>query len=305
MRLTIAASLIVLTSGLTTNWIHAAPAPLSADPAIACDSCESWNKEQRPFRIYGNTYYVGVAGLSAVIIASSKGLILLDGDLPQSAVAIAEHIRALGYRVEDIKFILNSHMHFDHAGGIAALQRASGAIVVVSPESAKALQHGALQPDDPQYGFGKNKTSFPAVKNVRHIADGETLRVADIAVTAHFTPGHTPGGTTWTWKSCEQSNCVNIVYADSLNAVSSDGYKFSNSPDTVTTLRNSINLVEHLPCDILISVHPEFTDIQGKLVKLKADPSVNPFIDSQACRNYALAAAQKLDKRLAAEKENH
>lgn len=165
MRLTIATGLIVLSSGLTSAWVHSAP--VSPDNAINCDACESWNKPQEPFRIYGNTYYVGVAGLSSILIASRDGLILLDGDLPQSATAIADHIRSLGYRAEDIKLILNSHMHFDHAGGIAALQRASGGVVAVSPASAKALRQGTLQPDDPQYGFGKQKTSFPAVTQIR------------------------------------------------------------------------------------------------------------------------------------------
>jgi len=276
-------------------------AELKSDAAIRCSSCDGWNQSQAPFKIHGNTFYVGTAGLSSVLIATDKGLILLDADLPQSAALIDEHIRSLGYRTTDIRFIVNSHVHFDHVGGIAALQRASGATIAVSSASAVALTAGELQPDDPQYGMGKRATSFPAVTNTKIIKDGEVLRVGDIAITAHLTPGHTPGGTTWTWKSCEQSKCIDIVYADSLNAVSADGFRFSDDPKLVETFRHSIAIVEKMPCDILIPVHPEFSDIQGKAARLKAGEKENPFIDNQACRNYAVAAAEKLKNRLATE----
>jgi metallo-beta-lactamase class B len=291
--------ILLLTCTGASPQLHAAT--IEPDAAIHCDSCETWNQPQAPFRIYGNTYYVGVAGLSAVLVTSKDGHVLLDGNLPQSAKLIGENIQALGFRIEDIRYIVNSHVHYDHAGGIAALQRASGAVVAASPASAIALKVGALQPDDPQYGFGRKETSFPAVKQVRILANGEVLRVGDIAVTAHFTPGHTPGGTTWTWKSCEQSKCVDIVYADSLNAISADGFRFSDSPKLVQSLRHSISIVANLPCDIMIPVHPESADIQGKSARMKAGAKENLFIDTQACKYYAAAATARLNKRLSDE----
>src|SRR6478735_3186502 len=116
--------------------------PLRADRPKACESCAVWNGVQEPFRVFGNTYYVGVAGLSAVLIASDKGLILLDGGLPQSAPLIDASIRKLGFRTEDLRLIVNSHAHYDHAGGIAALQRFTGATVAASAAGARAIETG-------------------------------------------------------------------------------------------------------------------------------------------------------------------
>jgi metallo-beta-lactamase class B len=276
-------------------------ATLQPDPSKVCEKCGSWNRKQEPFRVFGNTYYVGVAGLSAVLIASDRGHILLDGDLPQSAPLIAENIRTLGFRLEDVRLIVNSHTHFDHAGGIAALQRASGAVVAASPLGARALEQGGPLPDDPQYGLGPELMGFPHVKAVRVVTDGETLQVGELAITAHFTPGHTPGGTTWTWRSCEETRCLAIVYADSLNAVSAPGFRYTQVPGLVDELRQSIVTIENLPCDILITVHPEFAALSGKLQRRTAGATENPFIDAQACRVYAANAARSLDGRIAEE----
>lgn len=291
----------LLTAGLVLLSSPVLAGTFDADPPIECSSCVKWNKPHEPFKVYGNTYYVGVAGLSSILITSDKGLILIDGDLTQSAPLIAAHIEMLGFDVKDVRLILNSHTHFDHAAGLASLQRASGAEVAASAESAKALEHGGPMSDDPQYAFNDR---FPAVKSVRVVADGETLHVGDLAITAHYTPGHTPGGTTWTWKSCEGNRCLNVVYADSLNAVSAPGYRFSGDvthPGIVDEFRKSIQTVADLPCDILLSPHPNFIDMEGKLAKRRAHPETNPFIDPGACRVYAAHAASRLDKRLAAE----
>jgi metallo-beta-lactamase class B len=281
--------------------LHGAP-PLQPDKAIACGSCDAWNAKREPFRVFGNTYSVGVAGLSSVLVASDACLILLDGDLPQSAPLIADNIRTLGFRVEDIRLIVNSHAHFDHAGGIAALQRASGAIVAASAEGARALEAGEPVPDDPQYAFGRAVMGFPPVSKVQRVADGETLRVGDLAITAHLTPGHTPGSTTWTWRSCEGTRCLDVVYADSLNPVSAPGFKFTAGPGLVESFRRSIAAVGGLPCDILLSVHPDFSDLDGKLERRKKGASSDPFIDPAACRAYADVASKALDRRVAEEK---
>jgi metallo-beta-lactamase class B len=278
---------------------------LQPDPPIKCDSCAAWNAPIEPFRVFGNTYYVGVAGLSAVLVTSNQGLILFDGDLPQSAAMIDANIRKLGFRTEDVRFIANSHAHFDHAGGINALQRLSGATVVASAAGATALQQGGLSPDDPQFGMSDAETKFPRVPNVRVIADGEVVRVGDLAVTAHLTPGHTVGSTTWTWRSCEDGRCLDIVYADSLNSVSASGFRFTGDdkhPSRVASFRRSIATVGELPCDILLSVHPEFSNMKTKLDLRKQGATTNPFIDPRACRGYAAAAASALDKRVAEEK---
>ncbi len=287
--------LVVLASGASAETV------LTPDPPARCANCAALNKPHEPYKVYGNTYYVGVAGLSSILIVSDKGLILLDGDLTQSAPLIAANIAKLGFRLSDVKVIGNSHTHFDHAGGLAALQRATGAEVVASAESAKALEHGGPMPDDPQY---KSHGSFPAVAPVRVVKDGETVRVGNVAITAHYTPGHTPGGTTWTWKSCEGKRCLDVVYADSLNAVSSAGFRFTGDadhPSIIGEFRRSISTVADLPCDILLTPHPGFTGLDRKLAERKAHPETNPFIDPDACRVYAARATEGLEKRVAEE----
>jgi metallo-beta-lactamase class B len=275
---------------------------LRPDPPKDCGDCPAWNAPREPFRIFGNTYYVGVADLSSVLIASEQGLILLDGGLPQSAALIDANIRKLGFKTESIRLIVNSHAHFDHAGGIAALQRVSGATVASSPAGARALEQGLPTPDDPQFALGPQFMSFPPVKNVKTVTDGEKLPVGDLAITAHFTPGHTPGGMTWSWRSCEGQRCLNFVYADSMTPVSAPDFRFTaNGPALVDDFRRSIAKIAGLPCDVIVSPHPGFTNIDGKLKKRAAGAAADPFIDPEGCRAYAASATKRLETRIAQE----
>src|SRR4051812_16269874 len=123
----------------------------SAGPrwAVACDKSDDWNKPAPPVRIHANTYLVGTCGIYSILIVGSAGNVLIDGGTEDDASLIADNVRALGYRVENIRFILTSHEHFDHAGGIAKLQRLSGATVVTSAPAAKVLSTGTPAADDP------------------------------------------------------------------------------------------------------------------------------------------------------------
>ena len=239
-----------------------AQAPAPATPATpGCDVCTTWNADQAPFRIFGNTYYVGVKGLSSVLVTSPQGHVLIDGGLPESAPKIIANIATLGFRIEDVKLILNSHGHIDHAGGLAELQRRSNALVAASPSAALDLASGEVGPDDPQYHA---LPKYPPVKDMRLARDGGHFNVGPVKLTAHATPGHTPGGLSWTWQSCEGPRCLNMVYADSLNAVSRPGFKFSASseyPQAVADLRHSFETLEKLHCDVLISAHPEASQL--------------------------------------------
>lgn len=277
---------------------------LRPDPPNECADCAEWNLPQQPFKVFGNTYYVGPAGLSALLISTDAGLILLDGGLPQSAAVIDANIRTLGFRTENVRLIVNSHAHYDHAGGIAALQRVSGAIVGASASGARALRQGEPTTDDPQYGFGRKANAFAAVKNLRVVSDGEVLRVGNVGLTAHLTPGHTPGSTTWTWQSCEGTRCLNMVYADSLTAVSAPGFRFTAgiAPTAAEGFRHTIAKVEQLPCDIMFTTHPGASGLATKLAERVQKPEANPFIDSNACRAYAARARKGLDERVAEEK---
>jgi metallo-beta-lactamase class B len=269
---------------------------------IKCGSCAEWNKPQAPFNVYGNTWYVGTGGLSSLLVTSPQGHILLDGALPQSAPLIRKNIEALGFRIEDVKLILNSHAHWDHAGGIAALQRASGAEVAASPASARGLEAGTNVEEDPQFEL-HDPVHVAKVKNVRVIQDGEVVTVGPLKLTAHLLPGHTPGATTWTWKSCEQGVCRDMVYADSLTAVAGEDFHFigdDKHPDISASFRASIAKLGALPCDVVISTHPGFTDTFEKLAQRTRDH--NPFVAPGGCKALADSSMQALEKRLALER---
>jgi len=266
---------------------------IDIDAAIECDSCEKWNKAQEAFQIFGNTYFVGVAGLSSILIDSGDGLILLDGGLPQSVPLIVDNIESLGFSIDEIKVIGLSHAHFDHAGGIAALQRASGARVVARATAAVTLRNGNLLPDDPQYGATGSK--FPAVESVETVSDHYVIQVDGLGVQLIATPGHTLGGTSFSWESCEEDDCRRIVYVDSLSAASAGVFRFSSGPTSAADmLRWSTSMVAGLDCDIFLAPHPFNFHMQQKL---RNDFLRNPFIDS-GCEDYASYALEGLEERL-------
>ena len=290
--ITLAAVLIVLTF---------AQQPFIPDPPHPCgDDCVAWNKPREPFRVFGNTYFVGTDGLSALLITGDAGHILLDGGLSQSAPLIDANIRTLGFKTEDIKLILVSHGHFDHGGGVASLQRFTGATVAASPSTAAALRRGENTVDDPQFALGPEFNRFPKVKTVREVADGEVMRVGKLAVTMHHIPGHSPGSSAYTWQSCLPGKCLNMVYADSLTSVSAPGFKYGTR---LESFRRSIEKVAALPCDIVVSPHPQFTQIDAKL-KRRAEmngPGTDPFIDPNGCKAYAADGMKRLEARRAEE----
>jgi metallo-beta-lactamase class B len=283
---------------LSVLLVACGPGELEPDAAFECSNCERWNTPQEPFRILGNTWFVGTAGLTALLIETDEGLILVDAALPQSSPLIEANIRKLGFDPLNIKAILVSHAHFDHAGGINALQRLSDAIVYTSPDGAKVLQSGLLQEDDPQFLYGPDNTRFPASKKVTAIADGERVMVGDVVVEAIHTPGHTPGGVSWTWESCALGVCYDIVYADSLTAVSAEGFRFSDGP-AANQLVESAGAISELDCDILLSPHPFFFGMKDKLENRDEG---NPFINNVACMIYAETALDWLEQRLDSER---
>ena len=274
----------------------------SGAPASSCDNCPEWNKPQQPFRVYGNTYYVGPRGLTSILLTSKAGHVLLDGALPESVPQIVANIRALGFRIEDVKLIVNSHVHFDHGGGIAELQRLGGAKVAASPWSAEVLTKSGVGKGDPQFGSIAPIALVPSASTLR---DGETLRVGDTRLTAHFTPGHTPGGTSWTWKSCEGKRCLNLVYSDSMTPVSAEGFRFTDSseyPTAVKDFEKSFAFLRAAPCDILLTSHPDASGLWQRLEGRQKGVRPDPVISPNACKELAERAAEQLRNRLEAEK---
>ena len=223
---------------------------------MATERAERWLAPVAPEKIFGNTYLVGFGGLSVGLIDTGAGLVLIDGALPQGAPMILANVRRLGFDPADIKFILSTEPHYDHSGGLAALARDTGATVVASARGADGLRAGAMLEDDPQLAYGG---VWPAVAQVRVVADGEVIQLGDTAITARATPGHTLGSMSWTWQACEGGTCKAIVFASSLNPVSADGYRYT-APSGAPILEGfaaTYRLMDGLDCDVLISPHPD------------------------------------------------
>lgn len=260
-----------------------------------------WEGAQDPFVLYGTSYYVGTQGLSAVLLTSPAGHILIDGAGPKTPLQIAANIRRLGFKPEDIRYILVSHEHLDHAGGIAELQRLSGATVLTSPAAKPVLESGLTDKGDPQFGNGM--PDMAPVANVKTVADGETVRLGPLAIKARYTPGHTQGGISWTWQATENGNTLNMVYADSLTALAGPNFRYSGNalyPQARRDVERSIALVASLPCDILVSAHPDATGLLERQAKQKQLGNA-AFIDRDACRKYAEAGRARLAQTLANE----
>lgn len=275
-------------------WLAAvggAPVP-TIDPLtqpIETSRSAQWLAPVEPKKIFGNSYLVGFGGLSVALIDTGDGLVLVDGALPQAAPAILANVRRLGFDPTDIKYILSTEPHFDHAGGLAALARDTGATVVASARGAEGLRMGKHADDDPQLGYGG---SWPAVAKVRTMTDGEMLRLGNTAITAVATPGHTMGSMSWTWQACDGGSCKAVVFAASLNPVSADGYRFTSDAGKpfVAGFEESYRKMDAIACDILIAAHPDNAG-DGRY-------SESP----GACRAYADRSRKALAKRLDAER---
>ena len=206
----------------------ATPAPAGKALAAACEGRDGWSDAAPPARIFGNAYYVGTCGISAVLIDAPGGLVLIDAATEEAAPAILANIRALGFDPRKVRTLLASHEHLDHVGGLKALQGATGARIFARREAVAALTSGEPDATDPQRG---GIPSFKGVTVSSELGDGEALPIADINLTLRATPGHTPGGTSWTWKSCEGADCRTIAYIASLCAESADGYRLADHPE--------------------------------------------------------------------------
>lgn len=273
-------------------WSSAKDDPLLRP--IAPESSKRWLAPREPMRLYGNSYMVGFGGLNVALIRTSAGLILIDGAVPQAVRDVEAHIGALGFSIRDVKLILSTEPHFDHAGGIAALARDSGATVVASTAGAAVLRTGGGDPGDPQAAWLER---FPGVTRLRAVRDGAVIRLGDVAVTAHATPGHTLGSMSWSWKSCEGKACRTIVFASSLNPVAADGWRFADPAHRpfVDAFRDSFARMKAMRCDMLIASHPA----PGDAERLARAPTSHRFTDPGACRRYAERAEAALAQKLA------
>lgn len=303
MRLPAAVLAVSIASSLLAGCASApqrGDAHAAATATIApCPDKPKWGDPTEPRHIHGNTWYVGTCAISAILVTSEAGHILIDGAIDSAAPGIEANIRALGFDPAQVRYILNSHEHIDHAGGIARLARDTGARVVAREPAATALERGKGDRGDPQF---LTVAPFAPVPSVQRIGDGDTVRLGTLALTAHATPGHTPGGTSWTWRSCDAAGqCRDIAYADSLTPFSDKVYRYSDDaahPGALAAYRRGIETVAALPCEILLTPHPSASDMFQRM----GPQASKPLVDTGACRAYAAGAAAKLDARLEQER---
>jgi metallo-beta-lactamase class B len=257
--------------------------------AAACKGRDGWSDAAPPARIFGNTYYVGTCGIAVLLVTSPQGHVLIDGATEQAVPSILANIRALGFDPRDIRFIVGSHEHADHMGGFAALKAATGAKLLVSAAARHVLESGKTDPRDPQLG------TIPDMLPV--VVDGIIGAGARaMSLTPIMTPGHTSGGTSWTWRSCESRKCFALAYVDSLTAAAAEGYRFADHPERVAPFRATFDRVAKMPCDILVTPHPGVSDLFDRL------RGVQPLVNKAACQTLAGAMRTRLDDRLAKER---
>ena len=295
VALALAVQQITIPLGKTPRQIERPKAPIEESGpqwAAACGDSTDWDRPAPPVRIHANTYLVGTCGISSILITGDEGHVLIDGGTEAGAEVIAANIRSLGFKLTDIRYLLISHEHFDHVGGIARLQQLTGATLVTSAPAERVLNTGLPSVDDPQAGMHK---PFRAANVGRVIADGGEIRLHDLSLTAMTTPGHTPGALSWRWESCDGAVCRTIVFADSLSAVSRDDYKFSGHQVYLAAYRDSIAKVAASRCEILLTPHPSASAMKERMT------GKQKLFDPEGCRNYAAALTKRLDERLAKE----
>ena len=254
-------------------------------PVGGCDQADetarSWNQPIKPFRIAGNLYYVGASDLSSLLIVTPQGHILLDSGLVETVPQIQQNVAQLGFRLEDVKVLINTHAHYDHAGGLALLKRLTGATLMASEADAALLAAGGK--GDPNFG---DRLAYEPVKADRILHDGDKVELGGVTMTAHLTPGHTKGNTTWTMTVTEDSKHYNVVVVGSTSTL---GYKLvdnPNYPGIVADYQRTFQILKSLPCDIFLAPHGSFYDLTKKSKLLEQGTKQNPFIDPDGYKRY-------------------
>ena len=239
----------------------------------------------QPFRIAGNFYYVGANDVASFLITGPSGHVLIDGGYPGTASMIIASIAQLGFDIRDVKVLLNSEPHFDHAGGLSALQKASGAELWASDPSADAIASGG---DDPaivlpiRVLIRTGIIRYPAARVDHRVNDGDTVRVGPIAIAAHITGGHTRGCTTWSFPVRDGDRVLNVVSACSLVMLEGSRY-----PEQLADFERTFRVLRSLPADVWVSSHARLFGRYRKFVaRDTAKNPAEPFIDPQGYRAY-------------------
>lgn len=243
---------------MIVRMLGMAIAGLSLVAAAPSDDPRAWTQPTAPFRIAGNIYYVGTAGLASYLIVTPKGLILLDATMEENVPAIQANIKALGFKISDIKILLNSHAHFDHAGGFAAMKRDTGAKLDAMEQDVWALENGKHFGDQNYVG------TFPPVKVDRRLKDGDKVTLGGVTMTALLTAGHTSGCTTWTTTVRLKAGVKSVVFPCSLSVAGNKLYGNKTYPGIVADYRASFKRLAAMKADIVLTAHPELSNVMER-----------------------------------------
>lgn len=250
----------------------------------------SWVKPTEPFRLADNLYYVGSEGLSAWLITTPKGHILIDAPMEQNVDLIEANIRKLGFRVEDVEVLLNSHAHIDHAAGFARLKKDTGAILAASAGDREALEKGVYPGSEDDASL-----RFPPVKVDHVLKDGETVRHGGMVLTANITPGHSPGCTTWTFPLKVDGVVRKVVYYCSTSVAANRLAPKAQYKGIVADYRKSFVALGKLKADIFLAPHNEQFDLDAKRARLKPG-APNPFVDPGELGRMVVASKAAFEK---------
>ncbi|MCW3847642.1 subclass B3 metallo-beta-lactamase [Sphingomonas sp. LB-2] len=269
-------------------------APAAAQTTDWTQAIVEWTRPTTPFRVVGNVYYVGTAGVSVYLITSPQGHILIDGAMDPSVDGIVANIRALGFRIEDVRYLLINHAHFDHAGGLARLKALSGAQLLASVGDAPDLEAGMT-------AGRTDLLHFAPVHVDRLILNGMHVRWGAIDLVTHLTPGHTKGCTSWSLRTAEMGRPLDVLFACSLTAAGQD-LTGGNPvyPGVADDFRRTFRLLRGLQADVFLSFHPAVFDMEAKRKALEAGDRF-AFVDAHELGRRVDAAEAAFEKELEAQ----
>ena len=241
----------------------------------------SWNQPIKPYRIIGNIFYVGASEVTSFLIVTPAGHILLDSGFAETVPQIQRNIAELGFKLADVKILINSHAHYDHAGGLAQLKELTGAKLLASDADAQLLAKGGKG----DFHFG-DRLSYSPVAADRILRDGDVVELGGVTMIAHLTPGHTKGCTTWTMKVTEGRRRYDVAFVGSSTV---PGYRLVNNqqyPEIVADYERTFHVLKHLHCDVFLASHGSFYSMLAKHELLNHGARRNPFIDPRGYRSF-------------------
>jgi metallo-beta-lactamase class B len=252
--------------------------------AIACAQANvEWTTQFPPHKVAGNLYYVGSKGLASYLITTPEGHILINSNLESSPPQIQESVEKLGFKFSDVKILLISHAHFDHCAGSAAIKKMTGAQYMVMREDVEEIENGGKT--NFHYGGQKN-SAYPPTKVDRILKDGDQVKLGGSVLTAHLTPGHTKGCTTWTMKVNDGGKMLDAVIIGSPNV--NAGYKLVDNaqyPQIAQDFEKTFRVLGSLPVDLFLGAHGAYYGMEAKYPLLKPN-APNPFVDSKGYHDY-------------------